>query len=113
MQEYYSSSPTEVSKMSTRQLRESFLIQDLFTNDKVNFIYSHYDRMIVGGAAPATETISLTTYEPLKSSFFLERREMGIINVGGEGTIKADDAEFHLSKMDCVYLGRGTKEVSF
>jgi 4-deoxy-L-threo-5-hexosulose-uronate ketol-isomerase len=113
MQERYAGSPLEVKSMKTSQLRENFLIQDLFGNDEINFVYSHYDRMITGGALPVAETISLSTYEQLKSSFFLERREMGIINVGGDGTVAADGTEYRLSKLDCLYLGRGTKDVTF
>ena len=113
MQEYHASGPKEVGKMSTGELRENFLIQQLFANDTLKVIYSHYDRMIVGGAVPVNETLSLSTDVQLKSTFFLERRELGIINVGGEGTVKADGESYTLNKLNCVYLGRGTKEVSF
>lgn len=99
--------------MTTEQLREAFLLQQLFVQDEINFNYSHYDRMITGGAAPVTKTLLLANYEPLKSSFFLERRELGIINVGGDGKVVADGEEYQLTKLDCLYLGRGTKEVSF
>ncbi|HET7897179.1 MAG TPA: 5-dehydro-4-deoxy-D-glucuronate isomerase, partial [Flavisolibacter sp.] len=75
--------------------------------------YSHHDRMITGAAVPVGSELKLTTYEELKSEFFLERREMGIINIGGDGSVKADGQEYNLSKLDCLYLGRGTKEVSF
>lgn len=113
MQERYACSPAEAKAMDTAQLRETFLIQNLFVADEINFVYSHYDRMIAGGVAPRTNAISLQTYEPLKSEFFLERREMGIINVGSEGTVTADGASYTLQKLDCLYLSRGTKEVTF
>lgn len=99
--------------MNTAELKENFLMQNLFISNDVQFVYSHYDRMITGGVLPVSNTVTLATYEQLKSSFFLERREMGIINVGGDGTITADGNEYNLSKLDCLYLGRGTKEVSF
>ena len=113
MQERYACSPIETAGMTTAGLRENFLITELFRKDSINFIYSHYDRMIAGGAAPAEGLLSLTSYEPLKSSFFLERREMGIINVCGTGTVTTDGTAYKLNKLDCLYLGRGTKEVSF
>ena len=113
MQERFACSPQEVKGMNTAQLRDNFLLQDLFGNDEINFVYSHYDRMIAGGAMPVNESILLSTYEQLKSSFFLERREMGIINVGGDGTVAGDGTDYGLSKLDCLYLGRGIKEVSF
>lgn len=113
MQERHATSPNEVKHMNTEQLREAFLIQQLFTNDAINLIYSHYDRMITGAAVPVDQELRLETDEQLKSDFFLERRELGIINVGGEGVVKADGQEFRLSKLDCVYVGRGTREVSF
>lgn len=113
MQERYACSPGEARSMTTEQLREGFLLQQLFANDSVNFVYSHYDRMITGGALPVSKILSLDTYEPLKSSFFLERRELGIINIGGPGLVKADGTEYDLQRLDCLYLGRGTKEVTF
>lgn len=113
MQERFACSPVEVKSMATAGLREAFLLQDLFVSDKASFVYSHYDRMITGGILPVTGAVSLQTYEPLKSSFFLERREMGIINVGGDGTVTADGETYKLSKLDCLYLGRGTKDIVF
>ena len=113
MQERHATSPNEVKHMNTEQLRETFLLQQLFTNDAINLIYSHYDRMITGAAVPVGQKVKLETDVQLKSDFFLERRELGIINVGGDGVLKADGQEFRLSKLDCVYVGRGTKEVSF
>lgn len=113
MNERFASGPREVKSMNTGELRENFLIQQLFVNDEINFVYSHYDRMIAGGAMPVSNAISLSTYEQLKSAFFLERREMGIINVGGDGVVTADGTEHRLSKLDCLYLGRGVKDVSF
>lgn len=113
MYERFACSPKEVKHMTTAQLREAFLIQDLFKKDEISFVYAHYDRMITGGVVPANKSIQLNTYEPLKSSFFLERREMGIINIGGSGKVTADGVTYKLNKLDCLYLGRDTKDIIF
>ncbi len=113
MQVRFQNSPAETATMNTQQLRNNFLIQNLMVNDKVNLVYSHYDRVIVGGAKPVAKTIALPNEGELKANFFLERREMGIINIGGEGVVIADKKEYKLNKLDCVYLGKGTKDVKF
>lgn len=113
MTSIYESSPREVERMNTQELRENFLVQGLFENNKINLTYTHYDRMILGGVMPAGQSISLGTYDNLKSEYFLERREIGIINIGGDGFITADGKEFKLEKLSCLYLGKGTKQVVF
>ncbi|MCF2500864.1 5-dehydro-4-deoxy-D-glucuronate isomerase [Dyadobacter chenhuakuii] len=113
MQIRFESSRKEVSQMDTAALRENFLIENIFINDQINFVYTHYDRVMIGGAVPATGPLTLETYGPLKAEYFLERREIGIINIGGKGQVKADGATFEISKLGCVYLGKGTKEVIF
>jgi 4-deoxy-L-threo-5-hexosulose-uronate ketol-isomerase len=113
MQIRFQHSPKETSQMNTQQLRENFLVQNLMQPGKMELVYSHFDRLIIGGVVPASSTISLTTGDELKASFFLERREMGIINVGGKGKITADGVVFEIDKLECVYLGKGTKEVNF
>ena len=113
MQVRYQHSPTETAQMNTAQLREHFLVSSLMQRDTINLTYSHYDRVIVGGAMPLTDDLKLGTYDALKSEYFLERRELGIINVGGDGEIIADGKKFSLRKLDCLYLGKGTKQVSF
>lgn len=113
MEERFQNHPAEVNRMNTDELRRTFMITDLMQKDKIQFVYSHYDRMIVGGAVPVSGEIILQNYDQLKSDFFLQRREMGIINIGGDGIIKADGVEYSLNKLDCLYLSRGTKDVSF
>jgi 4-deoxy-L-threo-5-hexosulose-uronate ketol-isomerase len=113
MEERYESHPNEVEQMNTEELRENFLVEEVFAEGEAHFTYSHYDRMILGGVVPLSEAIELDNYEPLKSEYFLERREMGIINVGGKGSIKADGKNYDLDKLSCLYLSRGTKEVTF
>jgi 4-deoxy-L-threo-5-hexosulose-uronate ketol-isomerase len=106
-------SKKEAAAMPTEELRDNFLIQNLMTNDTIQLVYTHYDRMIVGGVKPVAKTITLPNEHELRAEYFLERRELGIINVGGDGVVIADKKEFVLSKMDCVYLGKGTKDVKF
>jgi len=113
MEQRYESSPREVERMNTAELRSNFLAEKIFANGKANFVYSHYDRMVMGGVIPTTKAITLGNYDELKSKFFLERREMGIINIGGKGTITADGKSYKLDKLSCLYLGRGVKKVSF
>ncbi|WAC12185.1 5-dehydro-4-deoxy-D-glucuronate isomerase [Dyadobacter pollutisoli] len=112
MQIRFESSRKEVSQMNTEALRENFLVPDIFENDKINFVYTHYDRVMIGGAIPATKSLQLETYDALKANYFLERREIGIINIGGDGKITADGNTFEISKLGCVYVGKGTQEVT-
>jgi 4-deoxy-L-threo-5-hexosulose-uronate ketol-isomerase len=103
----------EVKSMSTEELRSSFLISNLMQDDTLQLTYSHYDRVIVGGAKPVTKKVELTNHPELRAEYFLQRRELGIINVGGKGKVYADDAEYELNKLDCLYAGKGTKAVFF
>lgn len=113
MQVRYQNSPKETGKMGTEELRLNFLIEELIKDNKIGFVYSHYDRVIIGGAKPVTGTLSLESHPELKADYFLERRELGIINVGGVGEVFADGEIFPIGKLDCVYLGKGTREVRF
>ncbi len=106
-------SPNETRQMTTEQLRKNFLIEGLMQPGKIQLTYSHYDRMIVGGVVPTDKALSLSKEEELKADYFLERREMGIINVGGKGTVTADGTAYEIDKLECVYLGKGTKDVTF
>ncbi|QHT71854.1 5-dehydro-4-deoxy-D-glucuronate isomerase [Rhodocytophaga rosea] len=112
MQTRYASSPNEVTSFNTEQLRENFLIENIFTPDTLQFVYSHYDRVIIGGILPIGD-ISLPTYPELKADYFLERREIGIINVGGAGSIEVEGKQYILHKLDCLYIGKGNKQVVF
>src|SRR4051812_46271687 len=106
-------SPQESSQMNTQQLRTNFLVEDLMQPGKSKLVYSHYDRMIIGGVVPAAGSIELSNEGELKASYFLERREMGIINIGGKGSVTADGTTYEIDKLECVYLGKGTKQVIF
>lgn len=113
MEVRFQNSPKETNAMNTAELRKNFLIEQLMVDNEVKLVYSHYDRVIVGGAKPVGKTIELPNHPELRAEFFLQRRELGIINVGGDGTVVADGESFTLRKMDCVYLGKGVKSVQF
>ncbi len=109
----YESSPRETATMTTEVLRDNFLVENLFQTDTVELVYSHYDRMIIGGAMPVQQPVSLPNPVELKANFFLERRELGIINVGGKGVVIANGMKYEVHKMDCLYIGKGIPEVVF
>jgi 4-deoxy-L-threo-5-hexosulose-uronate ketol-isomerase len=109
----FAHSPREVLGMSTEELRRAFLTEPLMEPDSVRLVYTHYDRVIVGGVQPVEGRLTLGTHPELKADFFLQRREIGIINVGGKGKVYAGDAEYDLDKLDCLYIGRGVKRVEF
>jgi 4-deoxy-L-threo-5-hexosulose-uronate ketol-isomerase len=109
----FQNSPKETSRMNTSELRSNFLCEGLMQDDKINYIYSHYDRVITGGVKPVSTAVALENHPELRAEYFLERRELGIINVGGAGSVTAGGETFNLEKLDCVYLGKGTKEVAF
>lgn len=112
MEVRFQQSPKETSQMNTQELRENFLMEQLVQDGKINLVYSHYDRVIVGGAKPLQQPLQLETDPELRADYFLERREIGIINVGGAGQVIADGVTYDVQKLDCVYLGKGTKQVS-
>ncbi|WP_187263994.1 5-dehydro-4-deoxy-D-glucuronate isomerase [Pontibacter beigongshangensis] len=109
----YAVSPQETKQMDTEALRKNFLIETVFAADQIQLTYTHYDRYMAGGTMPVSKSVKLETIDPLKAEFFLERREMGIINVGGAGTVEADGQRFELQNKEALYLGRGTKDVTF
>jgi len=109
----FTNSPKETGLMSTHELRKDFLIENLMINDELSLVYSHYDRMIVGGTVPVHKVVQLGNASELKADYFLQRRELGIINVGGSGIVEADGEIFSVNKMDCVYLAKGIQKVSF
>lgn len=106
-------SPNEVKQMDTDLLRKNFLIDKLFEQDAINLTLSHYDRYIAGGVMPVHKSLMLSNPDYLKANYFLERREMGIINVGGAGSISLDGVDFELGFKEALYIGKGTSEVIF
>ncbi|NMO96809.1 5-dehydro-4-deoxy-D-glucuronate isomerase [Paenibacillus lemnae] len=114
MERRYASHPNEVKQFDTERLRKEFHIPTLFTPDQLELVLSHEDRLIIGGAYPVKESVKLDTdMKELGVEFFLERRELGVINVGGSGVVSADGEEFQLAHKECLYIGMGTKEVIF
>ena len=106
-------SQNESKGFDTEKLRENFLVSSLMQDDTIQLTYTHYDRVIIGGVKPVNKVVSLPNHPELRADYFLERRELGIINVGGKGKVVLDGQNFDLGKLDCVYAGKGTKEVSF
>jgi 4-deoxy-L-threo-5-hexosulose-uronate ketol-isomerase len=100
-------------RMTTAELRETFLIDDLFRAGEIVLTYVDLDRAVIGGAAPTAKPLTLETHPELRADFFCERRELGVLNVGGAGTVTVDGESFALGKLDCLYVGRGSKAVSF
>jgi len=108
----YASSPEATKQLDTDGLRKEFLISNLMEIGKINLTYSHYDRYIAGGAVP-DQPLKLETIDPLKAEYFLERRELGIINVGGSGSVEVEGTSYELDHKDALYVGQGAKEVVF
>lgn len=105
--------PRDYMRYDTERLREEFLVPLLFEVDKIHLTYSHVDRMIVGGVMPVTKTIELESIEPLKTEFFLERRELGAINIGAPGVVEVDGKRYEIDSKEALYIGRGAREVKF
>jgi 4-deoxy-L-threo-5-hexosulose-uronate ketol-isomerase len=107
------SSPRDVKHYDTQRLREEFLIDSLFQPDEIRLVYSHIDRIITGSAVPAAGALTLSGGAELHAAYFLDRRELGIINIGGEGAVTVDGTRFELRNRDGLYVGMGAKEVRF
>ena len=105
-------SPKDAKHYDTDRLREEFLIQDLFKADKIKYVYSHIDRIITGGAKPVKKKLKIEAGDELRAKYFLERIEMGIINIGGKGTVTVDGQKYVLDYKDGLYIGRGAKNIT-
>lgn len=99
--------------MTTEELRESYLVEDLFTPGEFVLHYLDVDRTIVGSAVPGAASLKLATAEELRADYFAERREIGVINIGGNGSITVDGADFDIQDKDCLYISRGSKSIEF
>lgn len=113
MEVRYDTHPNDAMYYTTEELREHYLIENLFESGKINTVYSHVDRIIVGGATPAGEALKLEAGDELRAAYFLERRELGIINIGAPGKVTLDGVEYKLGNKDGLYVGMGTKDIVF
>lgn len=110
----YAAHPDDAKHYDTARLRRDFLIENLFVDNEVNMVYSMYDRMIVGGAKPVGEVLTLEAIDPLKAPHFTTRREVGIFNVGeGSGVVTIGDEQYELGFKDALYIGSGDRDVTF
>lgn len=109
----YASHPADAKSYDTERLRAEYLFADIMTEGEINLIYSAYDRLIVGGAVPTARPLTLDAIPPLRADRFLHRRELGIINVGGAGTVKAGDKEYRLDYKEALYLGKSDRDITF
>ncbi|ODT66939.1 MAG: 5-dehydro-4-deoxy-D-glucuronate isomerase [Pelagibacterium sp. SCN 63-23] len=105
--------PISASAMGTGELRENFLIDDLFGDGQIRWTYSHYDRMAVGGAVPQGSALTLDAIKPTGTENFLDRRELIAVNIGGAGTISVDGTDYPVGPRDMIYIGMGTRTVRF
>jgi len=105
--------PQDVKGYDTQRLRDAFMMDKVMVNDEINLTYSMYDRFIFGGAVPATKPLKLETIDPLKAPYFLFSRELGVINVGGDGIVTVDGKDYELHFKDALYVGRGKKDIVF
>lgn len=106
-------SPKDVKHYTTERLREEFLIEKVFYEDEIRFVYSHIDRMITGAATPVNKVLKLEAGDELRAAYFLERREMGVINIGGSGSITVDGREYKIAPREGMYIGMGSRDISF
>ncbi|KEI13260.1 5-keto-4-deoxyuronate isomerase [Clostridium novyi B str. ATCC 27606] len=109
----YANHPEDSKKYTTEELRKYYHVENIFKKDEISLTYSHVDRIVFGGAMPTDGELSLTAGKEMGVDFFLQRREMGVINVGGEGSIILDGSEYEMKKRDGLYIGMGIKEVKF
>ena len=105
--------PVRFQRMTTAEMRESFLVETLFQPDKIELIYWEIDRTVAGGAVPVKGELKLEAGKELAAQHFCDRRELGILNLGGAGTVTVDGQKFELAKCDCLYVGRGSEEIRF
>jgi 4-deoxy-L-threo-5-hexosulose-uronate ketol-isomerase len=109
----YAVHPDHMKTLDTKGIREHFLVEDLFVRNRLNMVYSHIDRIIAGGVCPVNETVELKGTRELGVDFFLQRREIGIINIGGAGVVFVDGTAYEMGNKECLYIGMGPEKVSF
>ncbi|MDE5987887.1 MAG: 5-dehydro-4-deoxy-D-glucuronate isomerase [Duncaniella sp.] len=105
--------PDDVKHYDTKQLRSHFMMPKVMEEDKINLTYCLYDRLVYGGVVPVAKEMVLETIDPLKADYFLQRRELGVINIGGDGIVTVDGKEYELHFKDALYVGRGKQKITF
>ncbi|WP_415322674.1 5-dehydro-4-deoxy-D-glucuronate isomerase [Clostridium perfringens] len=113
MRNRYANNPRDSKRYDTEELRENYLVEDIFKDDQIELVYSHVDRIIFGGIKPVYKELKLEAGKEMGVDYFLERRELGIINIGGKAIVTIDGTEYELKEKDGLYVGKGNKEVSF
>ncbi|HAT4309167.1 TPA: 5-dehydro-4-deoxy-D-glucuronate isomerase [Clostridium perfringens] len=113
MRTRYANNPRDSKRYDTEELRENYLVEDIFKDDQIELVYSHVDRIIFGGIKPVYKELKLKAGKEMGVDYFLERRELGIINIGGKAIVTIDGTEYELKEKDGLYVGKGNKEVSF
>ena len=109
----YANHPEDSKHYTTEELRKHYLIEKVFIEDEVNLVYSHVDRVIAGGITPVKKALKLEGCKELGSEYFLERRELGVINIGGDGKLVIDGVEYEVKSREGLYVGMGSKELVF
>ncbi len=109
----YSPDPIRFCRMTTQEVRENFLIESLFGPDEIEMVYSDVDRAIAGSAVPVKNRLALTSADELRADYFCQRRELGILNIGGTGSVTVDGQPYAMASMDCLYVGRGSRDITF
>ena len=109
----YASHLADAKSYDTHRLRDEFLVGNIFADNMISLVYSDYDRYIIGGIFPSSEILKLDTIDPLKSDYFLQRREAGIINIGGDGIVTIDGIKTELKYKEAIYIGMGVRDVTF
>ena len=113
MRNRYANNLKDSKRYDTEELRENYLVEDIFKDDQIELVYSHVDRIIFGGIKPVYKELKLEAGKEMGVDYFLERRELGIINIGGKAVVTIDGTEYELKEKDGLYVGKGNKEVSF
>ncbi|MCV2489160.1 5-dehydro-4-deoxy-D-glucuronate isomerase [Geodermatophilus sp. YIM 151500] len=113
MEQRYATTPDQLPQFDTDDLRARYLVERVFVPGEVTAVYTHHDRIVLGGAVPAGKQLPLLTFDELRAEYSLANRELGIVNVGGTGTVTADGQTYTLPKGACLYIGRGTRDVVF
>lgn len=109
----YSPDPVRFCRMTTREVRNNYLVESLFHPNTIKMLYTDVDRAVIGSAVPADSPLTLTTADELRADFFCQRREMGVLNIGQPGTITVDGQSYTMGNLDCLYAGRGSKDIRF